>query len=121
MVLGLASLLIQDPLNLQEGGRTPNQLRFLYPALEKEGLLSAKLRYVRLKGVRKLSAYRGVRMVAVKTNIFGGVRPLLSFPEKQSLHSFVRSAEEVLKSPRPFRIKFPHAERPSLARQGPAE
>ena len=60
-------------------------------------------------------------MVTVKADIFGGVRPLLSFPEKQSPHSFVRSAEEVLKSPRPFWIKLPQAERLSLARQGPAD
>ena len=33
----------------------------------------------------------------------------------------MRSAEEVLKSPRPFWIEIPHAERPSLARQGPAD
>ena len=36
-------------------------------------------------------------------------------------HSFVRSTEDVLKSPWPFWVKLPHAERPSLARQGPAD
>ena len=60
-------------------------------------------------------------MVAVEADIFGGVRPLFSFPEKQFPHSFMRSAKEVLKSPRPFWIELPHAERPSLARQGPAD
>ena len=60
-------------------------------------------------------------MVAVKADVFGGVRPLLSFSEKQLPHSFVRSAEEVLEGPWSFRIKLPHTERPSPARQNPAD
>ena len=58
-------------------------------------------------------------MVTVKANVFGCIRPLFPFPEKQFPHPFVRSAEEVLKCPRPFGIKLPHAERSPLARQGP--
>ena len=58
-------------------------------------------------------------MIAVKANVFGGVQPLLSYPEIQFPHSFMRGAEEVLKCPRPFGIILPKAERPPLARQGP--
>ena len=60
-------------------------------------------------------------MVAVEADVLGGVRPLFSFPEKQLPHSFVRSAEEVLEGPWSFRLKLPHTERLSLARQGPAD
>ena len=58
-------------------------------------------------------------MVAVEADVLGGVWPLFSFPEKQLPHSFVRSAEEVLEGPWPFRIKLPHTERPSLGTAGP--
>ena len=57
-------------------------------------------------------------MVAVEADVLGGVRPLFSFPEKQLPHSFVRSAEEVLEGSWSFRIKLPHAKRPTLAWQG---
>ena len=60
-------------------------------------------------------------MVAVEVEVLGGVRPLFSFPEKQLPHSFVRSAKEVLEGPWSFRIKLPHTERPSLARQNPVD
>ena len=58
-------------------------------------------------------------MVAVEADVLCGVRPLFSFPEKQLPHSFVHSTEEVLEGPWSFRIKLPHTERPSLARQNP--
>ena len=77
-----ASILVSTASAESSGGGAGHLVHFLYPTLEKDGLLSTLLRYVRLKGVRELSAYRGIRMVAVKTNIFGGVRPLLLFPEK---------------------------------------
>ena len=60
-------------------------------------------------------------MIAVEADVFGGGWPLLSFPEKQPPHSFMCSAEEVLKSPQPFWAKLPHAARPPLARQSPAD
>ena len=60
-------------------------------------------------------------MVAVEADVLGGVRPLFSFPEKQLPHSFVRSAEEVLEGSWSFRIKLPHAERPTLTWQGSAD
>ena len=60
-------------------------------------------------------------MVAVETDVLVGVWPLFSFPEKQLPHPFVRSAEEVLEGPWTFRIKLPHAERPTLAWQGSAD
>ena len=60
-------------------------------------------------------------MVAVEADVLGGVRPLFSFPEKQLPHPFVRRGEEVLEGSWSFRIKLPHTERPSLARQGPAD
>ena len=69
----------------------------------------------RTQSVRELSAYRGIRMVAIEADVLG-VRPLFSFSEKQFPHPFVRSAKEVLEGLRSFRIKLPQAERPSLAR-----
>ena len=60
-------------------------------------------------------------MVAVKADVLGVVRPLFSFPKKQLPHSFVRSAEEVLEGLWSFRIKLPHTEMLSLARQGSAD
>ena len=68
-----------------------------------------------------MGTYWGVRMVAVEADVLGGVRPLFLFPEEQLPHSFVRRAEEVLKSPPPFWIKLPHTERPPLTWQGPAD
>ena len=58
--------------------------------------------YYDIQSVRELSAYRGIRMVAVEADVLGGVWPLFSFPEKQLPHSFVRSTEEVLEGPGPF-------------------
>ena len=56
-------------------------------------------------------------MVAVEADVLGGFQPLFSFPEKQLPHSFVHSAEEVLEGPWSFRIKLPHMEGPSFARE----
>ena len=58
-------------------------------------------------------------MVEVEADVLGGVRPLFPFPEKQLPHPFVRRAGLVLEGPWSFRIKLPHTERPSLARQNP--
>ena len=60
-------------------------------------------------------------MVAVEADVLGGVRPLFSFLEKQLPHYVMRNTEEVLEGPWSFRIKLPHTERPSLARQNPAD
>ena len=68
------------------------------------------------QSVQELSAYRGIRMVAIEADVLGGIRSLFSFPEKQFPHPFVCSAKEVLEGSRSFRIKLPQAERPSLAR-----
>ena len=57
-------------------------------------------------------------MVAVEADVLGGVRPLFTFPEKQFPHSLVCGAEEVLEGSWPFRIKLPHAERPTLTLAG---
>ena len=73
------------------------------------------------QSVQELSAYRGIRMVAIETDLLDGIRPLFSFPEKQFPHPFVRSTEEVLESLWPFRIKLPHAKRPTLAWQDSAD
>ena len=60
-------------------------------------------------------------MVAVEADVLGGVRPLFSFPEKQLPHPFVRNAEEVLEGSWSFWIELPHTDRPSLAREDPAD
>ena len=39
-----ASWLVQDPVSLREGGRTPDHLRLFYPILVKERLFRATLR-----------------------------------------------------------------------------
>ena len=57
-------------------------------------------------------------MVAVKTNIFGRLRPRLLRFKEQFPDLFVRRAEELLQSSRPFQIKLPQTERPSLAGKG---
>ena len=55
------------------------------------------------------------------TDVLGGVRPLFLFPEKQLPHPFVCNAEEVMEGSWSFRIKLPHAERPTLAWQDLAD
>ena len=84
-------------------------------------MISITLHHTLLKIVWKSRTYRGIRMVAVEADVLGGVRPLFSFFEKQLPLSFVRSAKEVLEGPWSFRIELPHAERPSLAWQDPAD
>ena len=66
-------------------------------------------------------ALTGRWMVAVKTNIFGRLRPRLLRFKKQFPDLFVRHAKELLQSSQPFRIKLPQTERPSLAWKGSAD
>ena len=65
---------------------------------------------------RKLSPYPGGG--AVETNIYGRLWPRFLRFNEQFLDLFVRRAEELLQSSRPFRIKLPQTERPSLAGKG---
>ena len=60
-------------------------------------------------------------MVAVKTNVFGRLRPRLLRFKEQFLDLLVRRAEELLQSSRPFQIKLPQTERQSLAGKGSAD
>ena len=60
-------------------------------------------------------------MVAVEANVLGCIRPLFLGPEEELPHPSACCAEEVLKGRRSYRIELPHTERPSLAREDPAD
>ena len=60
-------------------------------------------------------------MVAVKADVLYSIRTLFSSPEEQFPHSSEHHVGEVLKGSWSFRIELPHAERPSLAQQDPAD
>ena len=74
-----------------------------------------------LSNVQKYDTYRRCRIVAVDAGVVRRPWPRLLLLEEQLPDPFVRRAEESLQGPWPFRIKLPHAERPTLAWQGSAD
>ena len=71
--------------------------------------------------IRKSNTYRGGRIIAVKADVLGRLRPRLLSLEEQLPDLFVRHAKESLQGPWPFRIELPHMGRPALAGEDPAE
>ena len=65
--------------------------------------------------------YLGSRAVAAQTHVLGVVRTLYLGSEERFVHLLVRHAKEILNGARSFRVEFPHAEGPSLARRDPAD
>ena len=75
----------------------------------------------KLSSVQKYNTYWGCWIVAVKAGVVGRPWPRLLLLKEQLPDPFVRHTKESLQGPWPFRVKLPYAERPSLARQGPAD
>ena len=73
-----ASWLVQGPVSLREGGRTPDPLRLSYPVLAESNFLDwCCVKYKDGMFSRGIT-YLGIRTVAVETRILGGVRTLYS-------------------------------------------
>ena len=74
-----ASWLVQDPVSLREGGRTPDHLRLFYPVLFKERFFQNDVvTNEKIAWFGRRITYVGIWTIAVQTRILGGVRTLYS-------------------------------------------